>query len=45
MRPITADGLPVLDRAGALENTYIATGYAMQGVTLGADRPAARSPS
>ena len=34
MRPITADGLPVLDRAGALENTYIATGYAMQGVTL-----------
>ncbi len=34
MRPITADGLPVLDRAGAVENTYIATGYAMQGVTL-----------
>jgi D-amino-acid dehydrogenase len=34
MRPITADGLPVLDRAGALDNTYIATGYAMQGVTL-----------
>ena len=34
MRPITVDGLPVLDRAGELENTYIATGYAMQGVTL-----------
>ncbi len=34
MRPITADGLPVLDRAGALENVYIATGYSMQGVTL-----------
>jgi D-amino-acid dehydrogenase len=34
MRPITADGLPVLDRAGVLDNTYIATGYAMQGVTL-----------
>jgi D-amino-acid dehydrogenase len=34
MRPITADGLPVLDRAGDLENTYIATGYSMQGVTL-----------
>ena len=34
MRPITVDGLPILDRAGALENTYIATGGAMQGVTL-----------
>jgi D-amino-acid dehydrogenase len=34
MRPITADGLPILDRAGDLENAYIATGYAMQGVTL-----------
>ena len=34
MRPITADGLPVLDRAGDLDNAYIATGYAMQGVTL-----------
>jgi D-amino-acid dehydrogenase len=33
MRPITADGLPVLDRT-ALANTYVATGYAMQGVTL-----------
>ena len=34
MRPITADGLPILDRAGPFENAYIATGYAMQGVTL-----------
>jgi D-amino-acid dehydrogenase len=34
MRPITADGLPILDRAGAFDNAYIATGYAMQGVTL-----------
>lgn len=34
MRPITADGLPILDRAGELENAFIATGYAMQGVTL-----------
>jgi D-amino-acid dehydrogenase len=34
MRPITADGLPILDRAGSFENAYIATGYAMQGVTL-----------
>jgi D-amino-acid dehydrogenase len=36
MRPIVADGLPVLDRAGGVENTYIATGYSMQGVTLAA---------
>jgi D-amino-acid dehydrogenase len=35
MRPIAADGLPILDRAGALSNVYIATGYSMQGVTLG----------
>lgn len=34
MRPITADGLPVIDRAEAFENLYVATGYAMQGVTL-----------
>ena len=34
MRPITADGLPILDRAGDLDNAYLATGYAMQGVTL-----------
>ena len=35
MRPITPDGLPVLDRT-AVPNLYIATGYAMQGVTLAA---------
>ena len=35
MRPITPDGLPVLDRT-ALSNAYIATGYSMQGVTLAA---------
>jgi D-amino-acid dehydrogenase len=34
MRPITVDGLPILDRGGDLDNTYVATGYAMQGVTL-----------
>ena len=34
MRPITVDGLPVLDRAGQYDNTYLATGYGMQGVTL-----------
>ena len=35
MRPITPDGLPVLDRTDH-PNTYIATGYSMQGVTLAA---------
>jgi D-amino-acid dehydrogenase len=35
MRPITPDGLPVLDRT-ALSNAYVATGYSMQGVTLAA---------
>jgi D-amino-acid dehydrogenase len=34
MRPITPDGLPVLDRAAPYENVFVATGYAMQGVTL-----------
>ena len=34
MRPITPDGLPVLDSAGSLSNLFVATGYAMQGVTL-----------
>jgi D-amino-acid dehydrogenase len=34
MRPITADGLPIIDQVPNLENLFIATGYAMQGVTL-----------
>lgn len=34
LRPIAADGLPILDRAGDFENVYIATGGGMQGVTL-----------
>ena len=34
MRPIPADGLPVIDRAGDLDNTYLSTGHGMQGVTL-----------
>jgi D-amino-acid dehydrogenase len=34
MRPIAADGLPIIDRAGSFENAYIATGGGMQGVTL-----------
>jgi D-amino-acid dehydrogenase len=33
MRPITADGLPIVDRTH-LTNTYVSTGGAMQGVTL-----------
>jgi D-amino-acid dehydrogenase len=33
MRPITPDGLPVLDRVEGT-NVYLATGYSMQGVTL-----------
>jgi D-amino-acid dehydrogenase len=33
MRPITPDGLPILDRI-AFPNLYVASGYAMQGVTL-----------
>jgi D-amino-acid dehydrogenase len=40
MRPITPDGLPVLDRT-PVENVYVATGYSMQGVTLAA--PAGRA--
>ena len=40
MRPITPDGLPVLDRAPGYENVYLATGGAMQGVSIGR-RPAA----
>jgi D-amino-acid dehydrogenase len=34
MRPITVDGLPIVDRAQPFENTYLATGYGMQGMTL-----------
>jgi D-amino-acid dehydrogenase len=34
MRPITPDGLPVIDATGAYDNVFLATGYSMQGVTL-----------
>jgi D-amino-acid dehydrogenase len=34
MRPITADGLPIVDRLAPFENVYAATGYGMQGMTL-----------
>jgi D-amino-acid dehydrogenase len=33
-RPLTPDGLPVLDRVDPFENLFIATGHAMLGVTL-----------
>jgi D-amino-acid dehydrogenase len=35
LRPIAPDGLPVLGRAAPYENVFIATGYSMQGMTLG----------
>ena len=35
MRPIAPDGLPVIDRTTAFDNLYVATGYSMQGMTLG----------
>ena len=35
LRPLTPDGLPVLDRAPRLANVFVATGYSMLGMTLG----------
>lgn len=35
MRPIAPDGLPLIGRTARLENVYLATGYSMQGMTLG----------
>ena len=34
LRPMTADGLPLIGRAPALDNVYVATGHGMLGVTL-----------
>jgi D-amino-acid dehydrogenase len=34
-RPLTPDGLPVLDRVDPFDNLYVATGHSMLGVTLG----------
>jgi D-amino-acid dehydrogenase len=34
LRPMTADGLPLIGRAPTLENVYVATGHGMLGVTL-----------
>jgi glycine/D-amino acid oxidase-like deaminating enzyme len=33
-RPLTPDGLPILDRAEPDENLYVATGHSMLGITL-----------
>lgn len=34
LRPMTADGLPLIGRAPALEGVFVATGHGMLGVTL-----------
>jgi D-amino-acid dehydrogenase len=34
LRPMVADGLPILDRAGPYRNAYVATGYSMLGMTI-----------
>lgn len=34
LRPMTVDGLPILDWAQPFRNTYVATGYSMLGMTL-----------
>ena len=36
LRPLTPDGLPILDCAPGLGNVFVATGYSMLGMTLGA---------
>ena len=41
LRPLTPDGLPVIDRAGPFRNAYLATGYSMLGMTVSA--PAAET--
>ena len=33
-RPLTPDGLPILDRVDPFENLFLATGHAMLGITL-----------
>jgi D-amino-acid dehydrogenase len=34
LRPCTPDGLPIVGRAGTLENLVLATGHGMMGLTL-----------
>lgn len=40
LRPLTPDGLPVIDRAGPFGNAFVATGYSMLGMTIA--QPAGR---
>ncbi len=35
LRPIAPDGLPVIDRVRDAQRVFVATGYSMQGMTLG----------
>jgi D-amino-acid dehydrogenase len=44
LRPVTADGLPLIGRAPALENAYVATGHGMLGVTLAPATAAVLTP-
>jgi D-amino-acid dehydrogenase len=44
LRPMTADGLPLIGRAPALDNVYVATGHGMLGVTLAPASAAALAP-
>jgi D-amino-acid dehydrogenase len=44
LRPMTADGLPLIGRAPALDNAYVATGHGMLGVTLAPASAAALAP-
>jgi len=44
LRPMTADGLPLIGRTPALENAYVATGHGMLGVTLAPATAAALAP-
>ena len=34
LRPMTVDGLPILDRVQPYRNAFVATGYSMLGMTL-----------
>ncbi len=44
LRPMTADGLPLIGRSPALRNAFVATGHGMLGVTLAPATAAALAP-
>jgi D-amino-acid dehydrogenase len=44
LRPMTADGLPLIGRVPALENVFVATGHGMLGVTLAPATAAVLTP-